>query len=291
MQSSGRLEIIREGNALDISDLAHYAVEEIDGFGMPPLHRISERGPLQHGESDRGYRLDPRLIQLVLKLRTNGWESTYARRQELLSFVSPMTPMSLRFTQPDGTVRQIEGHCVDGPDFATKDRLRDRFQRAALRILCPDPAWYDPERQSVRATGGGGGEGFSFPMAVPWTFGGDVIDTEVVIEYAGNWLDYPEIVIVGPIENARIEHMETGEVLEFGGPLIENGDTYTLDLRYGRKTVVDGAGANKIAELTAESDLAAWHLRPGSNTIRFSGINASANTSITLRWYNRFLGV
>lgn len=291
MQSSGRLEIIREGNALDISDLAHYAVEEIDGFGMPPLHRISERGPLQHGESDRGYRLDPRLIQIVLKLRTNGWESAYARRQELLSFVSPMTPISLRFTQPDGTVRQIEGHCVDGPDFATKDRLRDRFQRAALRILCPDPAWYDPERQSIYAVGGGGGLGFLFPMPVPWLMGGEIIEAELIVNYAGTWLEYPQIVITGPIANPRIEHMETGDVLEFGGPAIVEGDAYTIDLRYGHKTIVDSIGSNKISELTAESDLATWHLQPGVNTLHLSGTSGGSATKIQLNYFNRYLGV
>ena len=34
---SGTYEIITSAGTLDISDLSHYAVLEIDGFGMPPI--------------------------------------------------------------------------------------------------------------------------------------------------------------------------------------------------------------------------------------------------------------
>lgn len=287
---SGTFEILRGTDVLNISDLVHYAVMEVDGFGAPPVHRITERGPLQHGESDRGYRLDPRLIQIVLNLRSTGWASHYAIRQELLGYLSPTALVSLRFTQPDGTIRQIDGY-GDGPSFPSKDRRSSQFQRAAVRLACPDPAWYDPTRQSVRVVGGGGGTGFNFPMPVPWTFGGVDIDIEAAIDYEGTWFEYPEIEITGPIENPRIENTDTGEVLEFGGDAIDNGESLIIDLRYGYKTIVDSAGLNRIGDLTADSDLATWHLQPASNTIGFSGVNTGANTSMILRWYNRYLGV
>ena len=64
----GTLEILRGGNALVITDMDRYVLEDYDGFGMPPSHRLTERGPLQHGETDLGYLLDPRLIQIAVKL-------------------------------------------------------------------------------------------------------------------------------------------------------------------------------------------------------------------------------
>ena len=293
---SGKLEIVRGSLALDISDIEHYVVEEAEGLGMPPLHRIREKGPKQHGETDLGYRLDKRVIQCVVAARAASWEEHFERRQELLEYLSPAgdDPVILRFTQPDGvTIRQIEGY-VDGsgPVFAKKDARLYQIQRAAFRIDCPDPIWYDPDRKGVRAVGGGGGTGFSFPMAVPWTLGGIDIATQIAVDYQGSFEEYPEIVISGPIDNARIENLETGEVLELGGPTIENGDFYTIDLRYEHKTVVDSSGVNKVAELTLASDLATWHLEPvGSNMIDFSGENGGSNTSIILRWYNRYLGI
>jgi len=290
---SGTLEIVRGTETLDISDVVHYALDEVDGFGMPPIARLSEKGPLQHGESDRGYRLGARLIQCVLTLRATGWAEYYSRRQELLGFLSPTndSPISLRFTQPDGTVRQIDGYAAEGPSFSKRDAKLYQFHKVAFRLSCPDPAWYDPERKIVRVVGSSGGDGFAFPLAVPWTFGGTSVNTELSLDYDGTWLEYPEIVITGPISDPRIEHMETGDVLDFDGATIDNGDSYTIDLRYGYKTIVDGSGTTKIAELTPESDLATWRLQTGANTVAFSGVSAGANTSIVLRYYNRYLGV
>lgn len=288
---SGTLEIVRGSSTLDISDLTNYVVRSTDGFGMPPAHLISERGPLQHGESDRGYRLDPRLIQIVLDLRANDWAGHYARRSELLYYLSPTAAIVLRHTLPDGTVREIGGRCVEGPTYASNDRRLYRYQRAGIRIKCGDPAWYDPDRKSLRVVGGTGGAGFALPMPVPWLFGGVSVDTTVNLDYDGTWIEYPEIVITGPVGNAKIEHLETGDVLDFTGTTIAAGDHYTIDLRYGYKTVVDSSGANKVADLTPESDLATWHLQAGANTIRFTGASADTTTSILLRWYNRYLGV
>lgn len=290
---SGKLEILRGDSALDLTDLANYALQGVDGFGMSPLHRITERGPLQHGESDLGYRLDPRLIQVTLNLRAASWSTFYARRQELLYYLSPASnaPVKLRFTQPDGAIRQIDGYIVDGPDFPKGDARRFQVQKAAFRMSCPDPAWYDPARQSLRIVAASGGSGFAFPMAVPWTFGGSSVDADVALDYDGTWLEYPEIVITGPIADARVENIETGDVLDFDGLTIADGDNIAIDLRYGYKTIVDQGGVNQIDKLTPDSDLATWHLVPGTNNIAFTGVSASTNTSIILRWYNRYLGV
>lgn len=289
----GTLEIMRSGVALDLTDVENYVLENYEGFGMPPLHRIMERGPLQHGESDRGYRLDQRVIQLVLMLRGSSWGSIYDRRQDLINQLSPTNDaaLNLRFTQPDGTVRQIDGYCTDGPQFSKKDSRRYQLQRAAFRLICPDPAWYDPTRQSVRVVGVTGGVGFAFPGEVPWTFGGTTMMTNTSLDYAGTWLDYPEIEIIGPVTDAKVEHLDTGDVLDFDGVTIDDGDSYIIDCRYGIKTVVDSAGANKISDLTPDSDLATWHLFPGTNNLAFSGTAAGTNTAVVIRWYNRYLGV
>jgi len=290
---SGTVEILRGTESLNIGDLVNYAIQDLEGFGMPPLHRITERGPLQHGESDRGYRLDPRLIQVVLAIRAASWAAFYARRRELLYYLSPASDaaVSLRFTQPDGTIRQIDGYAMDGPDFPKKDARLYQVQKLSFRLKCPDPAWYDPERQSLRIVGGGGGSGFAFPMDVPWTFGGTSVDTDIALDYDGDWLEYPEIVITGPIADAKIINETTGETLDFDGDTLADGEYYTIDLRYGYKTVIDDGGVNQIAKLSADSDLATWHLAPGVNNLNLSGASAGENTSIVLRWYNRYLGV
>lgn len=293
MMHLGKLEILRAGMApLDISELGVYHVDDYDGFGMPPMHRLAERGPLQHGETDLGFRLDARLIQIALTSRAANWDGLYERRARLLDYLSPTETISLRLTQPGGAVLQIDGFCIEGPIFSKKEAILHLYQRASFRLRCPDPAWYDPDQKSIFAfAGASGGSGFGFPMDVPWTFGGSTVALETVVPYEGSWLDYPTLVIRGPIADPVVTHVETGDKLDFDGLVMVDGDEYTIDLGYGRKTVIDQAGANQIGKLTPDSDLATWRLQPGQNTVRFEGTGAGSNTLIALRYYNRYIGV
>ena len=107
----------------------------------------------------------------------------------------------------------------------------------------------------------------------------------------GNWSAYPVIYIDGPIEDPILVNTTTGEVLDFTGITIASGDTYIIDCRYGRKTVKNAAGTNKIVDLTAASDLATFHLEPGDNAFTLEGTSTDANTQVTINFYPRYLGI
>lgn len=290
--SRSKLEIVRDNVALDISDAINYVHEAHDGFGASPLHRITERGPLQHGVTDRGYRLDPRTIQLVIGLLATNWDTFYARRDALLDQIGPVNDaaLKLRFTYPDGvTQRQIDCYLADGPTFPSED-IMFYYTKAGFRLFCPDPVWYDPNRQAV-SIGSSGGTGFMVPIPVPWFFGGSSIDVHSVINLAGNWIEYPEITLVGPLSSPKVTNEDTGEILDFAPNVIAVGDTYTIDLRYGYKTVKDSAGADQIDKLTDDSDLSTWHLKPGENTIHLEAASTGATSRMIIRYYHRYIGI
>ena len=292
MAIRSKLEIIRDNVSLDISDETNYIHESNDGFGATPLHRLEERGPLQHGITDRGYRLDPRIIQLVIGINATSWSDFYAKRDALLDHIGPVNdaPLKLRFTLPDEvTQRQIDCYLTEGPSFQSSD-IMFYYTKAAFRLSCPDPVWYDPTRLAA-SIGASGGTGFMVPIVVPWLFGGTAIDTIQVINLAGNWIEYPEIAFVGPLSSPQVENLDTGEKLDFTPVVIGVGDTYTVDLRYGYKTVVDAGGNNKIDELTNDSDLSTWHLKPGENSIHFVAAGTDPSSRIIIRYYVRYIGV
>lgn len=70
------------------------------------------------------------------------------------------------------------------------------------------------------------------------------------------------ITVDGPINDLVITNNATGEKLDFTGDSVAVGKQRIIDLRYGNKTVVDELGADCIALLTTDSDLATWHLAP-----------------------------
>lgn len=287
------LEIIRGATTLDISDEISFIHEANDGFGMPPLHRLTERGPLQHGITDRGYRLDPRVIQLVIPLLAD-WDDHFTRRAELLDVLNPVydQALTLRFTLPDGSIRQIGCHASGGPVYATADQIAGGSNmRAGFTLICPDPAWVDPTPRAVTFGQTGGGTAWEIPWPIPWTLGGSTLGDTYSLDYPGTWLAYPRIRITGPVTNPVITNLTTGDKLDFTGYSIATGHYYEIDLRYGYKTVLLDGITNKISELSSDSDLATWAIIPGPNSIQAAGSSIDGNSRIDISYQDTYIGV
>lgn len=263
------------------------------GMGGPPMHRMEERGPLQHGATDLGFRLDPRVIQLVLGLYADDRAGAYLKRKQLAGIFPPGAAGSLEW-EVDGLVRQIDGHLMEGMDFSSQDRTGG-WQKMAVVLRCPDPTWYDPAGSALTYTLGGGGSGTPVPTPVPTPVGASNILANTALTYAGDWLSYPHLIrIVGPMTDPVIRNLTTGEELPFSAT-IATGHYYDIDLRYGYKTVVDDAGVNKVSMLTTGHDLATWHIAAhpeaagGINVIEVEADAVSELSAIQISWLDRYL--
>ncbi len=269
-----------------------------DGFGVPDFHRFEERGPLQHGTTDRGYRLDNRIITLVLGI--TGEDARQFRENKLLltKIFKPTenTPGILRYTENDGYTREIQGYLIGGLEYNASDS-KYLYQKESISIKCPDPAWYDPDLDELYFAIGGGTDVFSVPMVVPFKLGVSTVNMSQSIEYRGTVNSYPVITIAGPIRNCCITNESTGDKLDFTGVTIPAGETYTINLAYGYKTIVNSSGQNKIADLTADSDLATFSIEPdpvvfsGINSIHISGVDVTASTEIVISYYERYISI
>lgn len=116
------------------------------------------------------------------------------------------------------------------------------------------------------------------------------------ITYTGSFRAFPVITILGPITDPVLTNVSTGEDLDFTGITISGGDSYTIDCRFGYKTVKNAAGTNKIADLSSGSDLATFHLgadpevSDGNNAFTLTGTGTDSNTQVTVAYYERFVG-
>lgn len=292
------LELIRGSATLNISDNESFIWEGEDSFGMPPVNNLTERSALQHGVTHLGFRLQPRIIQLALVGVADTQTVRYTRRTQLVNMLAPNDDgpsLALRFTLPDGATRQIDCVFNGGLTLPRRDKV-GQFQRFGFELLCPDPTWYNPTGEALTFNLSGGPSG-AIPMAVPTPIGASAINQTRAVTYAGSWITYPVIRIYGPITDPILENETTDEILDFTGTTIANGKYYEIDCRFGAKTVVDSDGANRIATLTAESDLATFHLAPdpesvgGYNSLRVTGSAVSASTKVEVTYFARYLGV
>lgn len=286
------------------------------GEGMPPIEYINQSGPFQHGETLIDYRLQRRIIQLIhrsngdpCERRTGYWSI----RGEILNALRPNRQRvnefclgRLRKEFPDGSTRDIDVIVQQGPIFAPRNLGQwDEWSfTETIRFIAPDPTFYDPEEQSLDFTlpSFAGLIFYEDPdyddhLTFPIVFGADAISGTATITYTGTWLTYPEIVITGPLNNPLIENTTTDEKIELDYD-VPTGQTVTIRLPYGNKTVIDSTGVNRIGTVTTDSDLATFHIAPdpeapdGINVIEAGGDGGLLGSSqITIRYFTRYIGI
>jgi hypothetical protein len=275
------------------------AVMEHDGLGMAPVRRQTNQGPTQHGQTLVAARLRPRIV--TLKLKVTGTSASNLWTQHNL-YTRMMNQINAQFyldvTLDSGATRRLDVAYYQGLTLSREARLSRAYTTLEmLQLIADDPILYDATPISYSFGLGGGGTGTPVPLIVPTTIGSSVIDDTQTITYTGTWEEYPVIKITGPLEDCVITNTTTDEKLDFTGTTIGAGDYYEIDLRYGYKTVTDSSGANQLADLTSDSDLATWHLAPhpeardGINSIQVEGTSATGATNVAITYYTRYLGL
>lgn len=246
------------------------------GFGLAPIRRITTRGPLQNGDSDIDYRLDPRILQLPLLVQNASSSpkfNSYSIRQALLSIFRPQeTGATLTVSTSDGTTtieRRIDVQVLGGLTFDVDPQ--DYHVRTIVQLRADDPTWYNPS-------------------AVVSTYLDSNIGGSQTFSVAGNYPTFPVIRFNGPITNPTISSSTTGQSIALTAT-ITAGNWIELDLSYGKKTVYDNLGANRISTVSATSNLATWSLMPDNNILVVTGTGTSASSDVTLTYYNRYTGI
>lgn len=275
------------------------------GLAMPPIRRLQERGALQNGVTDLGFRLDPREFNLIFGFRSVGGADYWSKRQALLDIFKPSSdPLKLTVQSIDGSfTRSINFHYTGALDLSSEssaDLYGDgTYDLVNVECYAPDPLWYNPEPIVVNFLPTFS-IGLFIPLQIPSSIGTDPGDgymsARETIPYAGTWRAYPELKITGPITDPVITNLETGDKLDFTGTTIAAFNYIVVDLEYGVKTVRDQDGVNMISRLTSDSNLSTFsleHARTGSkdNTIYISGDDVSTATALRFTYYERFIGI
>lgn len=294
-----KLEIVSGVYALDISDVTNYLWLGHSGFGLAALHRLLVRGPQQSGDTDMGYLLDPRLIQLSILLRFTDAEDLFTKHSQLVTYLNPTNAaLALRLTHvTTGIISQIDCFNVNPVDFDMPN-YDDLNLPVPLSLYCNDPTWYDPTPLHQGFSAGGGGDELTVPMTVPFGVGASIISQTAAINYAGTADSFPWLTISGPISDPIIRFSDSAGIkkLDFTGFTINTGDTRIIDTRYPTKTVVDSSGVNKSGELTNDSNLAELKINKiltgetsHVTTISVAGLNANDLTRIDANYLTRFI--
>lgn len=290
------ISAIVNGIEYSLDDGNPYFLIGDNGWGMVPILRLEESGPLQHGETDIGFRVQKRTASLALKVIGSSRNDMYAKRAIANSLFAPtLTPIKLRWDFDDIS-KEIEAY-VTGIDSGSEGRT-GFSQNLLINFNCPKGVFYNPVDSIVTFSLGGGTDSFEIPHAVPHYVGSSSLDLTQTLTNNGDWLSYPyKVRIVGPITNPIITNQSTGKVLSFDGQTINSGEYIELDLRYGYKTVKDQDGLNVIDKLTDSSDLSTFAIESsralddGSNLINIVGSSITVSSQVVFSWNDNYLGI
>lgn len=296
------VDVIRGSTVYSLSDGQPFWALTMTGLGLPPIRLIKERSPQQDGSTVVGQLLDERLLNLALLIDAPNEAIAAQYRRDLAKILKPIdnVPCTLRITENDGLIRQIDTYTVGTVDFPITPETRMAGKQSVIaQFEAPDPIPYDPALQNIVftvASGSGPPGGFQIPLLVPAIYSGaSSIDAIESLTYDGDWETFPVLYLTGPMIDPIITNETTGKVLNFTGSNISAGDTWTVDLRYRHKNVIDSLGALKNAALTDASDLVTWSLVPdpeavdGVNDIRVDvPSGATADSKVRIEFFNRY---
>lgn len=254
------------------------------GWGTPPIEHVTQRGPLQHGETVRDSYLRPRIIQMLIRQDFCNRDDYWSGRGALINAIRPNRQSTAGGIEPglltrllsDGTRRRLDVYPQSGPAFEpSQARVWDEHSFSEiLRWLALDPVIYDPTRVDTTLTVGG----------------------TTVLSYAGTWASFPDILITGPITNPSITNDTLGHKIELTHT-VAAGVVLTISLSPSVKTVIDDLGVSHIDKLTTDSNIAAWCLHPapeaanGANSLTTAGSGTTGATAFEVRAFSRYFGI
>jgi len=288
-------------NGYDVATNYTFHLLGFNDVGIPGVERITQRGAFQHGDTNVDFRLQPRTITLSgMVYASTTHEHMLVRSMLGKLFKVSNIPSQLRLTSTDGATvvdRQIDV-LVNGGINISSDTVNGYDVFFEVELRADDPLWYDPNEQVVYLTGTSIGNPTDIPAVIPRTYGTNGVDSSTNIAYEGTFVAYPIIEIFSGdagLSNLTIANVTSNQLILITS--IPVNTTYTIDLRYGLKTVVDQNGVNRIQSVNPQSNLTTWSIIPGdaygsyANNIVVESNNASTNSSVTLRYFTQYTAI
>ena len=315
----GKFYYWRSGTGYEINlSVWPYQVVSEDGLGGPEVELYSHVVPLQDGSLYLGNRRMMRRFTLGIEIMGRSDVEVEEARQDLLAALNSQWGLGAFGRDRSGVRREVYCLPVNPPRFQAG--LGDDLGfRDVVEFAAPDFAFYDPAERSVAASLDTQTD-LVLAMTFSIRFGSSVIAASPIATVYGDQPVYPIITLTGPLTVPVVRNLTTGEALDFaggGGLVLAAGESAEVDCRPGFKTVTKNDGTNLVPYLTTDSDLVTFHLAPppperratlgsippqmgvtqqvwatdGQNELQLYGATATPDSSLTVKWHDRWGGI
>lgn len=254
------------------------------GFEAPPVEIAADRLAGDDGAYVRNVRYASRVLEFTFALTD---EDRVANREAVRDWVARLNPKAegrLRVV-PHGEAGAREVVCRYSSGLDVLERGDPGWLVTTLVLEAHDPFWRDADETVLVFSEGSGTPFFPFP---PLTLSPTHLLEDPSIVNTGDVPAEPVWVISGPVTTITLTNVTTGDALTFDAPLLA-GESVTIDTRRGRRSVIDGTGANRYGDLAPGSRL--WALDAGANEVLVSAPGSDGTTEVRMRWRRRYLTI
>lgn len=287
---------------LDLNDGVNIKLRHHDGFGIPELEHAVSGSPGVAGDYWFGVQYPARTISLDLVLYANSLAALQNLRASVISAFNPsLYSGTLKLTQTNGVQRWMYCALAESLPMPTTQHVGQRAMLLTIRLRSiAEPFWFDPVlKQQTVITGVGTTGNFmvsGFQFAFTITQAGAYTDT--TIEYPGQVPTPVEVTLNGPGIEPVLRNVTLGRAVGFigsglsivqGEQLYVNMDPRARAVLYGVPDPGTGKPTGNGWPYLRESSF--WWLQPGANALRFEVSGSAAPTSLTMKYYERYLGV
>lgn len=273
-----------------------------EGFGMPDIEWITQRSPFQHGETIRDYFLRPRTIQLLYRQDHCSRDVYWQGRNNIIDILRPnRSPLIcdvegvIRRRLPDGSKWDLSVVASEGPRFPfAAGGGWDHFAiQEVIRFTAYNPVFFNPVPHSVDVVFVS--DDLVFPITFPIAF--TIATGTNIINYAGNWMEFPTVYFYGPLRNPVLTNTLTGYSIGVNYD-IPTGRSVRATLTYGAKSIIYDDGTDLIGYALGDYDVfglsaqkvGVLNYTPQIFTVQ-SSIAPTGLTKVTLVYYDRRLAL
>lgn len=300
--------ITPDGITVDLHDPPNRSVLSYEGDGLPNPNYSTTKGPFQHGFNVLGVREPQRNIDMVIRWNACNRDDYWDMKAEFINYLRPNrtdinnpSPGVLRRILSNGEIYDLDCYLTKGPEWKFPRRWDHFSIQEPLKFTAYNPILYDPVVNAEIA------QDFSpsvevnivFPFLFSFIFDetNPTITKAITINYEGNWEEFPTILLEGPWEGVSIQHQSTLDKIELSGYSSPIGETVTIDLTYGRKTITTNSGDSLLGYVTNDSDLSGFSIQQdplvsgGVNIFDITVQSGGADTSIQVQYQDRYIGI
>jgi hypothetical protein len=256
----------------------------IKGRYLPKTVVTRQPFPGRPGQVTTNRRHDYRQFPLPLNARSASNTGLQILLAELGQKMDPLDgPGTLRYVGVDGRVTELTA--IQTADLDPTAWIGSQGPAGSVMTLmfeADEPYFL---HQAVTRSLTGSDPGSWFP-GIPWALGGSSVVGDFTVDTNSDALVWPIWNVVGPGSDPVFTNTLTGEVMGFLGATLTSGQTLTIDLTPGVKTIIGPSGANWFPFL----DPAARQLFPlqkASQVISFGLTSATSASSIQLVYQPR----